>query len=65
MVACLNVLSQHCHGENKENYGKPQSGYLITQLYCQGLMMTMHICIVSVRLYNVWIAPVPIYFSVA
>jgi len=56
MVDCLNVLSQYSHGENKEKYGKPQSGYLMTQLYCRGVKVSMHISIVSVRLYNVRIA---------
>jgi len=56
MVDCLDVLFQHSHGENKENYGKPQSGDLMTQLYCQGVKVTMHIYVASVRSYNVWIA---------
>jgi len=56
MVDCLNILTQHSNGENKEKYGKPQSGFLITQLYCQGVKVTTHISIVSVRLYNVRIA---------
>jgi hypothetical protein len=46
-VGCLNVLSQHSHGENKEKYCKPLSGYLMTQLYCQGVKVTMHHSIVS------------------
>ena len=58
MVECLNVLSEHSHGENKKKYGKPQSRYLMTQLYCQEVKVTMHISIVSVRLYNVRIAPI-------
>jgi len=53
MVDCLNVLSQHSLGENEDNYGKPHSGYLITQLYYQPVKMTIHNSIVSVRLYNV------------
>jgi len=53
MVDCLNVLSQHSLGENEENYGKPHSGYLMPKLYCQGVKMTIHNSIVSVRLYNV------------
>ena len=62
---CLNVFSQHSHGENEEKYKKPQSGYLKTQLYCQGVKVTMQISIVSVRLHNVWTVPMPIYSSVA
>ena len=58
MFNCLNVLSQHSHGENAEKYGKPQSGYLMTQLYSKKVKVTMHISIVSVRLYIVWIAPI-------
>ena len=58
-VDCLTVLSQHYHGENKEKYGKPQSGYLKTQLYSQEVKVTMHLSIASVSLYNVCIAPYP------
>jgi len=58
-VDCLNVLSQHSHGENKEKCGKRQSGYLMTQPYSQGVKVTMYLSIVSVRLYNVCIAPCP------
>ena len=64
MVACLNVLSQHSYGENEEKYSQPQSGYLMIQLYYHGVKVTIHISIGSVRLYNVWIAPMPIYPSV-
>jgi len=53
MVDCLNVLSQHSNAENNEKYGKPQSGYLMTQTYCQGVKVTMHISVVSVRFHNV------------
>jgi len=59
MVDCLNVLSQHSHGENKEKYCKPHSGYLMTQLYSQGVKVTMHLPVASVKLYNVYIAPCP------
>jgi hypothetical protein len=58
-VDCLNVLSQHFRGENKEKYGKPQSGYLMTQPYSQGVKVTMHLSIVNFSLYNVCIAPYP------
>ena len=50
---CLNLLSQHSHGKNKDKYGKPLSGYLRTQPYSQGVKVTMHLSILSVRLYNV------------
>jgi hypothetical protein len=65
MLVCLNILSQHSHGENKEKYVKPQSGYVMTQIYCQGVKVTMHISIASVNLYSSCIAPLPIYSSVA
>jgi len=64
MVDCLNVLSQHSHGENKAKYGKPQSGYLIIQLYCQGVNVTMHISIVS-GYTTCRLPPIPIYSLVA
>jgi len=52
-VDCLNVLSQHSHGENREKYTKPQSGYLMTQPYCQGVKVSMYLSIMSVRSHNV------------
>ena len=58
-VDCLNVLSQHSHRENKEKYCKPQSGYLMIQLYSQGVKVSIHLSIVSVKLHNVCIAPCP------
>jgi hypothetical protein len=58
-VDCLSVLYQHCHGENKEKYSKPQSGYLMTHPYRQEVMVTMHLSVASVRLYSVCIAPCP------
>jgi len=41
------------------------SGYLMTQIYCQGVKMTMHLSIVIIKLYNVCIVPLPIYTSMA
>jgi hypothetical protein len=39
ILDCLNVLSQHSHGENKK-YDKYNSGNLMTQLYSQGVKVT-------------------------